>query len=358
MYVRVTTVQGSPSGIDDVVALVRDRAKPIVDSSEDGRGMSVFVDRKGGRVVAASAWETESARDASNAQLAPVRDEAARLMKGTVHVAEYAVAVSEQVTAPAPGCWARSTALATGRDGLRDGITDFQATVIPALRDVPGFCGATLLVDPASGRAVGTSIWSSQDALAATRSMASGLRARVAARTRGQVTGVSEYEVVLADIKAPRHEHLFRRAYEIMSTGDPAELDAIIAPGLIEHAPIPPGFPSGGREGVKAFMTEFRTGFPDLRMTIEKYLEQGDLGCAVLRVTGTNTGPFMGQSPTGKAIDISMVDVVRIVDGQAVEHWGGSDDLGMLTQLGLADGAGAIPAQTPRTIELEPRVQA
>lgn len=357
MYMRVTTVQGDPGRIDDVVALVRDRAKPVVDRSEDGRGMSVFVDREKGRVVATSAWATEQAREASNADLAPLRDEAARLMAGTVRTAEYEIAVTEQVVQPEPGCWLRATTLAADPARIRDAIAGFQSTVIPKLRGVPGFCGAMLLIDRATGTGVGSTIWSSRTTLESSRDLAGTLRGSVAAQTGGQVAGVAEYEVVLAATKVPRHEHLFRRAYEIMSTGDLAELDELVAEDLVEHAPIPPGFPSG-REGVKAFMAEYRKAFPDLRMTIDKYLEQGDVGCAVLRATGTNTGPLMGQPATGKPIDMTMVDIVRVVDGRAVEHWGLSDDLGMLTQLGLADSAPAIPAQTPRTIELESKVDA
>lgn len=357
MYMRVTTVHGDPSGIDDVVALVRDRAKPIVDSSEDGRGMSVFVDREEGRVVATSAWATGQARDASNADLAPLRAEAARLMAGTVRTAEYEIAATEQVVQPEPGCWLRATTLVAEPARIRDAVAGFQATVVPGLRDVPGFCGAMLLVDRASGTGLGATVWSSRATLEASRALAVSLRGNVATQTGGQVTGVAEYEVVLAATKVPRYEHLFRRAYEIMSTGDLAELDEIIAADLVEHAPIPPELPPG-REGVKAFMAEYRTAFPDLRITIEKYLEQGDVGCAVARATGTNTGSLMGNPPTGRAIDMTMVDIVRVVDGRAAEHWGASDDLGMLMQLGIADATAAIPAQAPRTIELGSKVDA
>lgn len=357
MYMRVTTVHGDPSRIDAVVALVRDRVKPIVDRSEDGRGMSVLVDRAAGRVVGTSAWATEQARDASNAELAPLRAEAARLMAGTVRVAEYEVAVIEEVVQPGPGCWLRATGVAGEPASLREGIAQFQKAVIPALRGVPGFCGASLIVDRASGDAIGSTLWSSRATLEASRSLGSSLRSDAAAQTGTRVTGVAEYEMVLSAIKAPRYEHLFRRAYEIMSAGDLAELDALIADDVAEHAPMPPGLPQG-REGVKALLAEYRTAFPDLRMTIEKYLEQGDIGCAVVRLTGTNTGPLMGKSATGKAIDIGAVDVVRVVDGRVVEHWGATDDLGMLTQLGLAATEVTIPAQTPTTIELEPRVEA
>lgn len=355
MYMRVTTVHGDPSRIDDVVALVRNRAKPVVDRSEDGRGMSVFVDREKGRVVATSAWATAQARAASNTDLAPLRDEAARLMAGTVRTAEYEIALTEQVVPPGPGCWLRATTLTAEPARIREAVAAFQTTVIPALRGVPGFCGAMLLVDQASGTGIGSTVWISREALEASRDIAGGLRGDVATQTGGQVAGVAEYEVVLAATKLPRYEHLFRRAYELMSTGNLADLDEVIADDLVEHAPIPPDFPPG-REGVKAFMAEYRKAFPDLRMTIEKYLEQGDLACAVARVTGTNTGSLMGNPPTGKSMDVTMVDIVRVVDGKAAEHWGAGDDLGMLTQLGLAGAAPAIPG--PRTIELGSKVDA
>lgn len=354
---RVTTVHGDPSRIDDVVALVREAAKPIVDSSPDGRGMSVFVSREEGRVVATSAWATEQARDESNEALAPVRRQAGRLMAGTVRTAEYEIAVSEQAVPPPAGAWMRATAIAGDPARLRDGIAEFQATIIPAMRRRPGFCGAGLIVDRATGRAVGSTIWSTRQAMWDTSSLSSGLRGDVAARAGGSITGVAEYEVVLAETAVQRYEHLFRRAYEIMSTGQTAELDELVAEDLVEHAPVPPGFPTG-REGLKAFVKEYRTAFPDLRITMERYLEQGDTGCALVRATGTNTGSFMGQPPTGRPIDITMVDLVRVRDGRAVEHWGGSDDLGLLTQLGLAAPPIAIPSQSAQAIELEQKVKA
>lgn len=340
-----------------MVALVRDRVKPIVERHEDGRGVSVFVNREAGRVVGTSAWATEQARESSNAELAPLRAEAVRLMAGTVRVAEYEIAVSEQVAEPQPGCWLRASAIAGDPARLRDAITGFQSDVIPALRGVPGFCGARLIVDRATGTTIGSTLWSSRETLEASRSLGSSLRSKLVAQMGARVTGVAEYELMLAEIKAQRYEHLFRRAYEIISDGNLAEFDEILAEDFVEHQAIPPGFPAG-REGVKVLLAEYRKAFPDLRMTIEKYLEQGDVGCAVVRLTGTNTGPLMGQPATGKPVDISLVDVVRVVDGRAVEHWGASDDLGMFTQLGMAAPGVTIPAQTPTTIELEPRVDA
>jgi predicted ester cyclase len=354
---RVTTVHGDANGIDDVVALVEGRARPLVEGMADAGGVSVFIDREGGRLVATTSWATEQARSDSNAELAPLRAEAARLMNGTVRTFDYEIAVTEEVVPPTPGCWMRSTVIAGDPGSVRAGIADFQATAIPGVRHLDGFCGASLIVDRATGTAVGSTMWSSRAALMASRAAAGGLRAHVATATGAHVVAVDEYEVALAASPPPRYEHLLRRAYELMSAGDLDELDELVAEELVEHAPVPPGYPAG-REGLRAFVTEYRQAFPDLRMTLEKYLEQGELACAVVRITGTNEGPLMGRPATGRRIDTTMVDVARIVDGRAVEHWGASDDLGILTQLGIVTlPDAAIPAQAS-TIDLVPKVEA
>ena len=137
-------------------------------------------------------------------------------------------------------------------------------------------------------------------------------------------------------------------AYAAMSAcGNLDDLDAVITADYVEHAALPPGVPTG-LAGLKAMMTAYRQAFPDFTIAIEKYLEQGEVGCAVVRMTGTQTRAFMGAPATGRTVDIAGIDVARVVDGRCVEHWGVEDDLGLFTQLGLY----SIPQQTPTPIQL------
>jgi predicted ester cyclase len=55
-------------------------------------------------------------------------------------------------------------------------------------------------------------------------------------------------------------------------------------------------------------------------------------------MTGTHQGEFNGIPPTGKSFSVEMIDRVRTRDGKAVEHWGVSDTMGMMTQLGVIPG--------------------
>ena len=87
-------------------------------------------------------------------------------------------------------------------------------------------------------------------------------------------------------------------------------------------------------------MMGFFTAFPDMHVTIEDQIAEGDKVASRLTVSGTHKGDFMGMAPTGKQMMITGIDIVHIKDGKAVERWGNLDDLGLMQQLG------AIPPPT------------
>ena len=82
--------------------------------------------------------------------------------------------------------------------------------------------------------------------------------------------------------------------------------------------------------------------FPDLRMVPEDVIASGDKVVARVRATGTHQGAFLGMAPTGRRIEVQLIDIMRFgPDGRAREHWGVSDQLAMMQQLG------AIPEGPP-----------
>jgi predicted ester cyclase len=64
-------------------------------------------------------------------------------------------------------------------------------------------------------------------------------------------------------------------------------------------------------------------------------LADGDLVATRKTFRGTHTGEFMGIPPTGRDIELGVIDIVRYRDGRIVEHWSQVDQLGLLQQLGV-----------------------
>jgi predicted ester cyclase len=119
--------------------------------------------------------------------------------------------------------------------------------------------------------------------------------------------------------------------------------DELIADDLIEHQSFGPGHPPGA-EGVKAVILSLRRAFPDFTLTIEDLVVDGDLVWTRNVGSGTNDGPYMGHPPTHRPMRVDVFDVLRVVDGKIVEHWGVPDRLGALMQMGLMGGRAVAPA--------------
>lgn len=127
-------------------------------------------------------------------------------------------------------------------------------------------------------------------------------------------------------------EQSFRRLIdEAFARQEFAILEEAISPNIVEHQP---GMGTGP-EGVRDAIAYLHGAFPDFRITVEDLVVDGDTIWARMRATGTHEGPLMGIPPTGKAFDITVLDVCRFENGKMVEHWGVPDRFSQLQQLGL-----------------------
>jgi steroid delta-isomerase-like uncharacterized protein len=127
---------------------------------------------------------------------------------------------------------------------------------------------------------------------------------------------------------------LIRRFYEeVFNNRNLAAIDDFYAPEHVDHT-LPTGLPVGP-EGTKQAIATMLEGFPDLHITIEDMIAEGDK--VVIRFTthGTQQGTLGGIPPTGKQVAVSTIEITRIAGSKIVEDWGLDDRLGMLQQLGL-----------------------
>jgi predicted ester cyclase len=138
-------------------------------------------------------------------------------------------------------------------------------------------------------------------------------------------------------------KEVVRRFVSEYQTGaDERAFDELLHPDVIDHS-RPPGI-APGAEGVRQQFDGFRAAFPDFRATILDQVAEGDKVVTRKVFHGTHQGPFQGIEPTGREVEIHLIDVVRVSDDQIVEHWNCVDRLGLLAQLGAVPEAAADAA--------------
>lgn len=138
-----------------------------------------------------------------------------------------------------------------------------------------------------------------------------------------------------------RNKALSRRLIEeVYGRGNIATADEIVAPDFVGHATTI-GEADAGVEQFKQFVQELRQAFPDLHISIEDQIAEGDRVVTRWSVTGTHRGAFQGIGPTGARGAMTGISIDRYANGKLVECWENSDDLGLLQQLGVVPAPAA-----------------
>jgi len=130
---------------------------------------------------------------------------------------------------------------------------------------------------------------------------------------------------------------IIRKVIEAVNKQNLALLDELIAPDFVYHTHTQQ---IQGLEVIKQVIEEESKSFPDLHVTIEDIIAEGDKVCVRLTETGTHTGEFRGLAPTGKKIKYTAVAIWRIVSGKVVEGRGVYDMLDYYKQLGVIEYKG------------------
>jgi steroid delta-isomerase-like uncharacterized protein len=125
---------------------------------------------------------------------------------------------------------------------------------------------------------------------------------------------------------------IVRKYVELWSTGNLVLADEVLAADFVDHT-HPNQAP--GPESVKQEVIAFREGFPDVRITIEQMIAEGDSVAFRFILRGTHLGTFAGSPPTGKEDVLTGSDFIRIADGKMVELWSIQETLSWVQQLGF-----------------------
>jgi len=108
------------------------------------------------------------------------------------------------------------------------------------------------------------------------------------------------------------------RVYELFDSGDVGGLDAVFDSRLVDHNPVSGS--ASGIDGMRALVSAIRDGFSDTHHEVLYQTDPGD-GWVVShwRMTGTNTGDWLGMPPTGRKVSITGTDIVRVPDDKITE---------------------------------------
>ncbi|MHB8800895.1 MAG: ester cyclase [Thermoanaerobaculia bacterium] len=108
---------------------------------------------------------------------------------------------------------------------------------------------------------------------------------------------------------------------EVIERGNLASFNELLAPDFVNRTALPGISP--GREGMhRVLFGILRTAFPDLTVELHDQIAEDDKVTTRKTIRGTHSGLLPDLLPTGRAVEIAVIDIVRLRDGQYVEHWG------------------------------------
>jgi len=134
---------------------------------------------------------------------------------------------------------------------------------------------------------------------------------------------------------------LVRRFFEEVIKGKAATIaaiDELFATNYIEHTGT--GKDTQGIKDYKQSMSEFYSAFPDVHVTLDDMVAEGDRVAVRFTLSGTHKGELMGTPPTNKKVTIREIGIIRVAGGKFVESWMRYDTLDLMQQLGLVPTPG------------------
>ncbi len=130
------------------------------------------------------------------------------------------------------------------------------------------------------------------------------------------------------------NKDLARRSWEMLvNQQNPDAIDELYAADLVWHEPDQD---VRGSEEAKQFLDMYLSAFPDIRVTVEDEIAEGDKVVTRWTIRGTHQGEIEEFGPpTGRQVEIAGITIHRIEGGKIVEEWERYDNLSVMQQLGF-----------------------
>ena len=135
-------------------------------------------------------------------------------------------------------------------------------------------------------------------------------------------------------MSAEKNKEIVRRVIdEIVNKGELSLADEVLDKNYVYHFPT---HDIHGPEGFKEFVVMMRTAFPDLHVTIEELIAEGDKVAVRVIMRGTFKSELMGIAPTGRKLEFPEAVFVRFKNGKEVEARAYGNMISFNEQLGIS----------------------
>jgi heme-degrading monooxygenase HmoA len=198
MFTRVVQLRGA-TDIDAGVAFVRDTVAPLLHQQKGFKGVTASADRAGGVFGVLTLWDTAADRDASESAMLKVREEATKLIGGTMSVEVFEEVVFESAGgAPGPGAALLIRRVSMDPARVDDNLEFFKREILPQIKAEPGFVAVRQMVNRETGDALVGTVWT--DAAAMNAAADSAQRRQGQAADRVTFGEQSKREILFVDL--------------------------------------------------------------------------------------------------------------------------------------------------------------
>ncbi len=203
MFARSSTIYASPSFIDEGIKHVRNVVMPGLADITGCAGLSMLIDRAGGRCIITSSWLDEKALRISADKADELRENATRVFRATAETSDWEIAVLRREHPSDRGASVRATWLRADPADLDQLVDTYKLALLPQFEDLAGFRSASLMVDRASGRAVSSISFHDTATMRANRDAEQTIWADAVNEMAAEVLDVGEFDLAIAHLNAP-----------------------------------------------------------------------------------------------------------------------------------------------------------
>ncbi len=161
---------------------------------------------------------------------------------------------------------------------------------------------------------------------------------------------------------ASNPEAVVRRLVDqVYNRGEFERFDELFTADTIDHTPLPgqpPTLQAPGIDGVLATMRLWRSAFADLEMTVHELTTDGELVWWRWTAAATHVGELAGITPTGEAVQMHGIELVRMSGGKIAERWGYGNFAELMLHLQVSHRGPLDPAEPAEGLGVLPTEQA